>query len=173
MKKNIIYLLVFFIFAFIFFIFLNGLNESKKYIPKQVKKRFVVEFSSKDLLSNKKIFSKDYISNDKFTVINIWSSWCVPCRSEHKYLMSINQLYNVNLIGINYKDKEDNAKKFLKEFGNPFNIIFIDKNGILSIELGAYGVPETLIVNQKNEVIKKFIGPLNKRNLNEIKKIIN
>ena len=79
----------------------------------------------------------------------------------------------MNIIGINYKDKEKNAKEFLKELGNPYSEILIDPDGIKSIELGAYGVPETYLINGKtNKIIKKFIGPLDDIKFKELVKII-
>ena len=76
------------------------------------------------------------------------------------------------IIGINYKDKKKNAINFLKLYGNPFDQIFIDKQGTISINFGAYGVPETFLINKDKKLLKKFIGPLNEKDINEIKKII-
>ena len=77
------------------------------------------------------------------------------------------------ILGLNYKDKKNNSIKFLEELGNPFSKILIDPDGTISISLGAYGVPETFLVNNKSEIIKKYIGPLTYENISEIKKIIN
>ena len=97
----------------------------------------------------------------------------MPCREEHKYIVKISNELDVNLIGLNYKDKESSAKKFINDYGNPYNAILVDNDGTNSIELGAYGVPETFIINNKNKkIIKKYIGPLNKISFNEIKQII-
>ena len=116
----------------------------------------------------------ELINNNNFSIINIWASWCLPCRNEHAYLIDLQKINNINLIGINYKDKEINAKKFLKDLGNPYSEILVDPDGTKSIELGAYGVPETYLVNSKTyEVIKKFIGPLDDLKFKEIVKLIN
>ena len=97
----------------------------------------------------------------------------MPCRDEHKYILKLSNELEVNLIGLNYKDNKSNAKKFINEYSNPYNIILIDNDGTNSIELGAYGVPETFVINNKNKnIIKKYIGPLNKITFNEIKKIV-
>jgi len=77
-----------------------------------------------------------------------------------------------NLLGINYKDNISNAQSFLNELGNPYSEILSDKNGVTSIELGAYGVPETFIVNKEKKIIKKIIGPINNENFNEILELI-
>ena len=77
----------------------------------------------------------------------------------------------MEIIGLNYKDKDENAKNFLKELGNPYEIILSDKNGTVAIEWGAYGVPESFLIYKK-KIIKKFIGPINSDSLLEIKKLI-
>ncbi len=87
--------------------------------------------------------------------------------------MSLKNNSNIILIGLNYKDKLSNAKKFINNFGNPFQNIFIDSSGIISIEISAYGIPETFIINSNKEIIKKYIGPLTEKNIKEIKQIIN
>ena len=95
----------------------------------------------------------------------------MPCRDEHPILSSLSQNDNLEIIGLNYKDKISNAKKFLDDLGNPYKKIIVDKNGTNSIEWGAYGVPETFII-YNNKIIKKYIGPLNNELLIEIQKII-
>ena len=116
---------------------------------------------------------KELLVKKNFTIINIWSSWCAPCKLEHEKLMYLSNLENLTIVGLNYKDKESSAKKFINDYGNPYNSILVDNDGTNSIELGAYGVPETFIINNKNKhIIKKFIGPLNKISFNEIKQII-
>ena len=76
------------------------------------------------------------------------------------------------IVGLNYKDKPINAKKFLNEFGNPYSTILLDTDGTISIELGAYGVPETFLINDEKKIIKKIIGPINKQLINEINLMI-
>ena len=172
MKKNIFYLSVLLFFAFIFTIFYIGLDKPNFYKPKEVKNKNLEEFNSTELFSNKQLNSKDIIENNKFTLVNIWSSWCVPCRKEHSVLMNLSKKTDLNIVGLNYKDKKNNAIKFLKELGNPFSKILIDPDGIISISLGAYGVPETFLLNNKSKIIKKYIGPLTENNISEIIKII-
>ena len=172
MKKNIFYLIILLFFTFIFTVFYIGLDKPNFYKPKEVKNKILEEFTSTDLFSNKEYNSYNIIENNKFTLINIWSSWCVPCRSEHLVLMDLSEKTNLNIVGLNYKDKKNNAIKFLNELGNPFSIILTDPDGIISISLGAYGVPETFLLNNKLKVIKKYIGPLTNENILEIIKII-
>ena len=103
--------------------------------------------------------------------MNIWASWCVPCRDEHPFLLNLSKLDNIEIIGLNYKDNNQKAKKFLNELDNPYKVILSDKDGTIAIEWGAYGVPETFLIHDK-KIIKKFIGPLNTNSLLEIKKFI-
>ena len=173
MKKNITFLVIFLFSIFIFVLFYIGLQKPNTYIPNELNNKKIIEFSSKDLFSGLELNSSEVISKNKFTIINIWASWCLPCRSEHKYLMSLKNNSNVSLIGLNYKDKSSNAKKFINDFGNPFESILIDSNGIISIEIGAYGIPETFIINSDKEIIKKYVGPLTEKNIREIKQIVN
>ena len=172
MKKNIFYLSVLLFFAFIFTIFYIGLDKPNSYKPKEVKNKNLEEFNSTELFSNKQLNSKDIIENNNFTLINIWSSWCVPCRSEHTILMTLSKKTDLNIVGLNYKDKKDNAIKFLNELGDPFSKNLIDPDGIISISLGAYGVPESFLLNNKSRIIRKYIGPLTNDNILEIIKII-
>ena len=103
--------------------------------------------------------------------MNIWASWCAPCRDEHPFLLNLGKQDNLEIIGLNYKDNTENAKKFLKELNNPYKVILTDKDGIIAIEWGAYGVPETFLIYDK-KIIKKYIGPLNLNSLLEIKELI-
>ena len=172
MKKNIFYLILLLFFTFIFAVFYIGLDKPNFYTPNEVKNKSLEEFTSTELFSNEEFNSRDIIINNKFTLINIWSSWCAPCRSEHLELMDLSKKTDLNIVGLNYKDKKNNAIKFLNELGNPFSKILTDPDGIISISLGAYGVPETFLLNNKSKVIKKYIGPLTNDNNLEIIKII-
>ena len=131
-----------------------------------------MEFETQELYSDKKIKSKDIFLNHNFYILNIWSSWCKPCVEEHPKLISLSQNSSAKLIGINYKDNPKNAKNFINNMGNPYSLIITDVDGTISIELGAYGVPETFLINKKNEIIMKFVGPLTDETLSEINKII-
>ena len=113
------------------------------------------------------------LDKEGYTLLNIWASWCLPCRDEHVLLMELKDKKNLQIIGLNYKDNIINAKSFIKENGNPFDVILIDDDGSNSIILGAYGVPETyLIKNNGNIIVNKYIGILNLKNISEIKKKI-
>ncbi len=95
----------------------------------------------------------------------------MPCRDEHPLLMSLKENNNLEIIGINYKDKNKNAQNFIKSYGNPYSKILLDKDGTIAIEWGAYGVPETFLIFE-NQIIKKYIGPLNSNSILEINEFI-
>ena len=125
------------------------------------------------LYNNKEISLGELMTPEKYSLINIWASWCLPCKVEHSYLVNLKEKSKINIIGINYKDNKTNAKKFLQDLGNPYSEILLDTDGTKSIELGAYGVPETFLVDNKtNMIIKKYIGPLDETKFKEIMKII-
>ena len=86
--------------------------------------------------------------------------------------MQLSKNQSIKLIGLNYRDNFNNAKKFINDFGNPYSRILIDKDGTLGVEFGAYGVPETFLIDKNKDVIKKFVGPINQEIVNEIKLII-
>ena len=171
MKIKIFPSLLVVIFFIIFFIFYKGLQNSSIYKPEVNIEKNIPSFTAKIFNSSDNIRSEDIFDYNKFYLVNIWASWCIPCRKEHLYLMSLYENDDMEIIGLNYKDKTKNAKNFLRELDNPYQIILSDKNGTISIELGAYGVPESfLIYNQK--IIKKIIGPLTNKTLIEIKRLI-
>ncbi len=169
MKKKIIFSSIVLFCLFVFFIFFKSIYKENYYTP-QILTKNLISFKSKDLFTKEIVHSDHLFKNEKFIVINIWASWCVPCLQEHKYLMNLKNNSSINLIGLNYKDKENNAKKFIYKNGNPYDTILIDDDGVISIELGAYGVPETFII-YNSKIIKKYIGPLSQKNIIEIKKI--
>ena len=155
-----------------FFILLLGLKKENNYLPQTTHFKIEDTLNLQSLYSDKKLFLNDLFLKDNFTLINIWASWCLPCKDEHPYLINLSKSLNLNIIGINYKDDSNNAKKFLLELGNPYREVLIDNDGVKSIELGAIGVPETYLVNKEKKIIKKFIGPLNQNNFNEILNIV-
>lgn len=99
-------------------------------------------------------------SPERVTVLNVWASWCVPCRAEHPLISELGRMDDVRLIGLNYKDKRENALRFLGQLGNPFAEIGVDQRGQSAIDWGVYGVPETFIVDRDGVIRYKHIGPL-------------
>jgi cytochrome c biogenesis protein CcmG/thiol:disulfide interchange protein DsbE len=104
---------------------------------------------------------------DQVTVLNVWASWCVPCRDEAPLLVALAADQRVRVVGINYKDQPDNARRFLGRFGNPFAANGVDGNGRAAIEWGVYGVPETFVVGRDGRIAYKLIGPITPDNLGQ------
>jgi len=171
MKKKFIPYSIILIFLIIFLLFYKSLKDTNIYTPETNINNNIPVFSTELLLSKNKITSTEIFELNKFYLLNIWASWCVPCRDEHQLLMGLSKNNKLTIIGINYKDKEKNAKSFLAELGNPYEKIIVDKNGTNSIEWGAFGVPETFII-YNNKIIKKYIGPLNQELTKEISNFI-
>ena len=168
MKQKILLTSIILGFIIIFIIFYKGLQNTNIYTPKTNINNEIPTFSAKLFYSNKTVNSLNIFESNKFYLLNIWSSWCVPCREEHSSLIELTKNKNIEVVGINYKDTQINANKFLDELGNPYDQIIFDKDGTIGIELGAFGVPESFLIYDRN-IIKKYIGPLNNDSINEIK----
>ena len=168
MKNKVLPLSIVSVFIIIFIIFYKGLQNTNIYTP-DTKTSFEVPSVSVKLFNSDEIINTlEIFNSDKFYLLNIWSSWCVPCKQEHPILMELSQNDNLEVIGVNYKDTKKNANDFLKDLGNPYDNIIFDNKGTNAIEWGAYGVPESFLINN-NKIIKKYIGPLSKGSLQEIK----
>jgi len=170
--KNRYFFIIIGLFLFFFIVLFEGLKNPNVYIPELQEEKNLSKFEAIDFYSNKKISSLEIFNDNKFYLINIWASWCLPCRQEHDYLIKLKEQNLIRLIGINYKDDSENARKFLNEMGNPYSKILKDSNGTVSIQLAAYGVPETFIIDKNKKIIKKIIGPIDKKIYNEILLII-
>ena len=100
------------------------------------------------------------LGGGKPVLVNVWASWCGPCRVEHPVLMALKDRADLRLVGINYKDQPDNARRFLASLGQPFSAIGADATGRAAIDWGVYGVPETFLVDPAGIVRFKWTGPL-------------
>jgi cytochrome c biogenesis protein CcmG/thiol:disulfide interchange protein DsbE len=106
----------------------------------------------------------------KVSVVNVWASWCVPCHDEAPLLTELSRDKRLQIVGINYKDSADNARRFLGRYGNPFGMVGADGNGRASIEWGVYGVPETFVVGREGTILYKLVGPLTPANFESMLK---
>lgn len=110
--------------------------------------------------------SAQFVGN--VTLVNVWASWCAPCREEHPVLMALADDPRLQVLGINYKDVPENARRFLGELGNPYAAVGVDESGRTAIDWGVYGVPETFLVGPDGVIRRKFIGPLTAQAVTEV-----
>jgi cytochrome c biogenesis protein CcmG, thiol:disulfide interchange protein DsbE len=101
------------------------------------------------------------------TLVNVWASWCAPCRQEHPLLMALAADERVSIVGLNYKDRPDNARRFLGELGNPYRAIGTDDTGRAAIDWGVYGVPETFLVGPDGTILYKHVGPFTAQSMRD------
>ena len=107
----------------------------------------------------------------KVSVVNVWASWCVPCHDEAPLLTELARDKRLQIVGINYKDSPDNARRFLGRYGNPFGMVGVDANGRGAIEWGVYGVPETFVVGRDGTIVYKMVGPVTPANFDSVLKV--
>jgi len=172
MKKKKISISVIIFVVFCFFVLFKALNKSNTYVPDTISGKKLLSFSAKKLLNNEQINSDVLFTENKIYLLNIWASWCAPCREEHNILMQLSENPLIEIIGLNYRDNLINAKKFINELGNPYSEVLIDKDGTISIGLGAYGIPVTYIIDKNQIILKQFVGVLNDQSLKEIKSLL-
>ncbi len=99
------------------------------------------------------------------TVVNVWASWCGPCRIEHPLLMELAKRTDIRLVGINYKDEPENARRFLGTLGQPYAAAVADREGRAAVDWGVYGVPETFVIDGQGIIRFKYIGPLSEEGI--------
>src|SRR5262249_30936704 len=104
------------------------------------------------------------------SIINVWASWCVPCHDEAPLLSALHRDKRFQIVGINYKDVSENARRFLGRYGNPFDAVGVDTNGRAAIEWGVYGVPETFVVGRDGRIAFKLVGPITSDNIDRVLK---
>ena len=170
--QKIIKSIIVFLFIFVLLVFYNSLNREINYSTDYLIGNKLAKINLKGFDDNKIYTSEDF-KKRRYTLINFWASWCAPCRIEHPYLMQLSKEKNLKILGVNFKDKKINASKFLNELGNPYYYMTKDTTGKQSVNFGIYGIPESILINNETIVLKKFVGPLNEQNLNDIKEIIN
>ena len=159
-------------FFFILIVFYLSLNRSSNYDTENLVGVKITEIKLESF-ENKKYLTNENLKKNNYTLINFWASWCAPCRVEHPFLMQLSKETNLKILGVNFKDKRNNALNFLDNLGNPYHYLAKDDQGKKSVGFGIYGIPESILINKDFIVIKKFIGPLNIEDFNEIKNIIN
>ena len=165
-KSSIILLILFIIGVFFVGLNKNSIYDTKNLVGQKISKIQLEHFT------DNRIITEDDLKKNNFTLINFWASWCGPCRIEHPMLLKLNEEKNLELLGVNFKDKKNNALEFLKDLGDPYDDLARDELGKHSINFGIYGIPESILINKDLVIIKKFIGPISKNDYNYIKNII-
>ncbi len=138
-------------------------NKDPNKPPSVLINKDVPLFESRSLY-NSDNFIKTKDINNKKVLINFFASWCTPCKVEHPLFFELSKDYpNLFILGFNHKDNQGDAKKYLLEDGDPYNFVGIDSDGMIALEFGVFGLPETFLINENGKIIFKFMGPLTKQ----------
>ena len=172
MKKQLLILpSILFLSILLIFFYLLIIDRNPNELPSNLLNKNVPKFESESLLEEKKFVSSD-VFGKKIKLVNFFATWCKPCRDEHNSVKRLSNQEGIEVIGINYKDNNQKAIGWLKELGNPYSNIAIDKNGRIAIDWGVYGIPETFIVNSKGIIKYRHVGPITKKIYEKINLII-
>jgi len=169
--QNIIKIIIFLIFFFIISVFYISLTKETNYDTSNLINKKITEFNVINA-DETGFYTKDDLKKNDFTLINFWASWCAPCKVEHPILMRLSKSKKLKILGVNFKDKDKQAKKFLSDLGNPYDFLAKDINGKQSVSLGIYGIPESILINNELLIMQKFVGPLSLDDYNKIEELI-
>jgi len=161
------YLLPLTIFLGITVLFIYGLQNDPRYIPSPLINQSAPEFNLPTLHEPELNIKMDTLKG-KVSLLNVWASWCAACRIEHPILNNAVRNYDIKLYGLNYKDSRSEALIWLKDLGNPYIESAYDKDGVVGIDYGVYGVPETFIIDKQGIIRYNHIGPINKEQFDDI-----
>ena len=172
MKKKILILpSIFFFLVLSIFFYLLIIERNPYEIPSNLINKKVPIFEAESLFKNEKFVSSNELKNE-ITLVNFFATWCKPCRDEHVYIKRFANKKGLKVIGINYRDDPKKTIKWLKDLGNPYKDILIDKNGKIAIDWGVYGIPETFIINSNGIIKYRHIGPITNKIYKKINLII-
>ncbi len=168
MKNRFLYLLPLSVFLVLAVYFAIGLTKDPKILPSALINKPVPEFSLPPIEGGPgKGFSSADLKGKGVSVVNVFASWCVPCRAEHPQITRLAKLKVATVYGLNFKDKPGNALKWLKQLGDPYAAHGADTNGRVAIDWGVYGIPETFIIDNSGTIRYKYVGPIDARRLDE------
>ena len=172
MKKQLLILPAIFLLILLIFFYLLIIDRNPTELPSTLLNKNVPKFETESLLKEKKFISSEEFGGE-IKLVNFFATWCKPCRDEHNFIKDFSNQEGVEVIGINYKDNEQKAIRWLKKLGNPYSNIGVDKNGRIAIDWGGYGIPETFVVNSKGIIKYRHVGPITKKTYKKINLIIN
>ena len=173
MKKKLLILpSIFFAIILSIFFYLLIIERNPSELPSNLLNKNVPIFETESLFKNEKFISSQEFKNE-IILVNFFATWCKPCRDEHVYIKRFSNEKGIKVIGINYKDNSKKTIKWLKNLGNPYSDVLIDKNGRVAIDWGVYGIPETFIVNSKGIIKYRHVGPITNEIYKKINLIIN
>ena len=173
MKKQLLILpSIFFLLILLIFFYLLIIDRNPSELPSTLLDKNVPIFETESLLKDEKFISSKEFGNE-ILLVNFFATWCKPCRDEHIYIKRFSNEKEIRVIGINYKDNPKKAIQWLKELGNPYTDVAVDKSGRIAIDWGVYGIPETFIVNSKGIIKYRHVGPVTKKIYKKINLIIN
>ena len=158
------------ILSIFFYLLITERNPSE--IPSNLLNKNVPFFEAESLFKNEKFISSQEFKNE-IILVNFFATWCKPCRDEHVYIKRFSNKKGIKVIGINYKDNSKKTIEWLKNLGNPYSDVLIDKNGRVAIDWGVYGIPETFIVNRSGIIKYRHVGPITNKIYKKINLIIN
>ena len=173
MKKKLLILpSVFFLLILLIFFYLLIIDRNPTEIPSNLLDKNVPKFETKSLLKDEKFISSKEFGNE-IILVNFFATWCKPCRDEHIFIERFSAKEGIKIIGINYKDNPKKAIQWLKELGNPYADVAVDKSGRIAIDWGVYGIPETFIVDSEGIIKYRHVGPVTKKIYKKINLLIN
>ena len=166
MKKQLLILpSIFFLLILLIFFYLLIIDRNPSELPSTLLDKNVPKFETESLLKDEKFISSKEFGNE-ILLVNFFATWCKPCRDEHIYIKRFSNEKEIKVIGINYKDNPKKAIQWLKELGNPYSDVIVDSKGLIGIDWGVYGIPETYIVNSKGIIKYRLVGSITKKNYN-------
>ena len=170
-NKFFIFPVLLFLSILLIFFYLLIIERNPLEIPSVLLNKKVPRFESNLLFKENKFISNNEFGNGK-VLVNFFASWCKPCIDEHKFIKLFEENPNLKIVGINFKDNKNNVTKWLKDLGNPYSDIVIDRNGSIAIDWGVYGIPETFVINSKGIIKYRHVGQINKSIYKKINSII-
>ena len=170
-KKLLIIPSILFLSILLTFFYLLIIERDPSTIPSNLLDKNIPKFETESLLRKERFISSKEFGNE-IILVNFFATWCLPCRDEHIYIKRFSNEKGIRVIGINYKDNSKKTIQWLKNLGNPYSNVPIDKNGRIAIDWGVYGIPETFVVSSKGIIKYKHIGPVTEKIYKKINLLI-